>query len=124
MEADRYDEVTASTSIYGQAVEEAFTPENLEAIKLYARVSYLAGKMNGEAGEVAEEIFKALRDEQCRISPERRGRILKECSDVLFYLSRVAHELDSSFAELLEMSADKLLDHKARGVIHGSGSDR
>lgn len=60
----------------------------------------------------------------CAISPARRERILKECNDVLFYLSRISRELDSSFAELLQMSADKILDRKARGVILGSGDDR
>lgn len=108
---------------------------------------YVAGKLNGEAGEVAENVFKALRDDSIVesfevreynyafvsdavsvnlgiISPERREKIKKELGDTLWYVARVAAELGYPLSEIAAANAVKLGDRKERGVLQGSGDER
>lgn len=72
-----------------------------------AAISYLALGLNGEAGEVAEQIKKAIRNNG-EITTERRQKILDELGDVLWYLTRMAIEFDSSVGEIAQMNFDKL----------------
>lgn len=85
---------------------------------------YVAGSVNGEAGEVWEKVKKTWRDEDSVITPERRTALLKECGDVLWYLSATAQELGSSLDEVAQMNIDKLNDRRARSVMKGEGDDR
>lgn len=86
--------------------------------------AYCALKLNGEAGEVAEEIGKALRDDAQTITPTRRVKLLHELGDVLWYLAAEAAELGFSLNEVAEANLIKLANRKARGTLQGSGSER
>lgn len=85
---------------------------------------YCALKLNGEAGEVAEEIGKALRDDDQTITDARRARLLLELGDVLWYLANEAVELGFTLSEVAQANIEKLARRKAEGKLGGSGSDR
>lgn len=85
---------------------------------------YPALGLAGEAGEVCEEIKKAIRDDGGIITPERRDRIQKELGDILWYVAALCTDLDLKMSDVARANISKLADRKARGVIHGDGSDR
>lgn len=101
---------------------------------------YCALKLNGEAGEVAENVGKALRDDQLfkdygrdnrepivgvrQLTVERRAKLIKELGDVLWYVSQMCTELNVSLEDVALANIIKLADRKARGVLQGSGDER
>ncbi len=87
-------------------------------------LAYTVLGLAGEAGEVSENLKKAIRDDGGDITPERRQAMLKELGDVLWYVTACATDLGSSLREVAETNAAKLLDRAARGKLQGSGSDR
>ena len=80
-------------------------------------LQYLALGLNGEAGEVAEQIKKAMRNDGGEISVERLVLLKKEIGDVLWYLTRLADELDSNLAEIGTENVEKLLARKEQGNL-------
>lgn len=82
-----------------------------------AALQYLALGLNGEAGEVAEQIKKAMRNDAGEISVERLVKLKKEIGDVLWYLTRLAAELDSNLAEIADDNVEKLLSRKQQGNL-------
>jgi NTP pyrophosphatase (non-canonical NTP hydrolase) len=85
----------------------------IESFAVYPReaeltaISYLTLGLNGEAGEVAEQVKKAIRNDG-NITDERRAKILDEIGDVLWYVSRIAAEFDVSMSEVAEQNVIKL----------------
>jgi NTP pyrophosphatase (non-canonical NTP hydrolase) len=120
--ASEYQNRTAATAIYpGQG--------NAKGLM------YCALKLNGEAGEIAEHVGKAMRDEglgqhtddellEVKLTSAKRLLILKEVGDVAWYLARICTELGEDFGFALAMNLDKLAERKARGALGGSGDDR
>ena len=102
-EFDHYQDRTEETAIY---------PDD-EA------VSYLALGLNGEAGEVAEKVKKHKRGDDIDLT-ELEG----ELGDVLWYLTRLADELDIRLNEVADANLDKLFDRQKRDVLKGSGDER
>lgn len=88
------------------------------------RTAYLALGLTGEAGEVAEKVKKAIRDEGGEVTQEKKEDIKKELGDVLWYVSQMARVLGFTLEEVAEANLAKLADRKARGVIGGSGDSR
>ncbi len=78
----------------------------------------------GEAGEVAEKIKKVLRDENGIISEEKRGEIVKELGDVLWYIANLSKEIGVSLEEVANKNLEKLQSRQQRGELHGSGDNR
>lgn len=72
-----------------------------------AALSYLALGLNGEAGEVADEVKKAIRNDG-EISAARREKILEEIGDVLWCITRIAIEFDTPLAQIAQANVDKL----------------
>lgn len=89
---------------------------------------YCALKLNGEAGEVAEHIGKALRDDalgqQGYLTHNRRELVIKELGDVLWYVAMLCDEIDVDLETVAKLNLKKLADRKARGVLGGSGDNR
>jgi NTP pyrophosphatase (non-canonical NTP hydrolase) len=98
---------------------------------------YVALKLNGEAGELAEHVGKAMRDdgfgeftmnetmnEDVPLTPERRDLIVKEIGDCLWYLSALCNELKITLAYAAWMNLKKLRDRTKRNVLRGSGDER
>ena len=74
-------------------------------------IGYLTLGLNGEAGEVAEQVKKAIRNDG-RITDERRARILDEIGDVLWYLARIADEFETSLDKVALQNVAKLEGRK------------
>lgn len=90
---------------------------------------YVALKMNGEAGELAEHVGKAMRDESFGItslalSDTKRALVEKEIGDVLWYLAAAAKEIGTDLSTIAAGNIAKLADRKARGALGGSGDNR
>ncbi len=89
-----------------------------------AWLSYPALGLAGEAGEVAEHVKKAIRDDGGELSAERRAALTKELGDVLWYVSQLASELGLELEEVAQVNLEKLLSRQRRGVLSGSGDER
>ncbi len=84
---------------------------NLEALQ------YVVLGLNGEAGEVAEQIKKAMRNDGGELTPERLEALKKEAGDVLWYLTRLAAELNTNLAEIAEINVEKLFARKEKSTL-------
>jgi NTP pyrophosphatase (non-canonical NTP hydrolase) len=89
---------------YQKAIEKFAVYPRGEALKA---VSYLTLGLNGEAGEVAEQVKKAIRNDG-QITDERRAKILDEIGDVLWYVARIASEFQASLGDVAEQNVAKL----------------
>ena len=89
-----------------------------------AWLTYPALGLTGEAGEVAEHVKKAIRDDGGAISEARRTAMAKELGDVLWYLSQLATELGLDLDAIAGENLEKLLSRQRRGVLSGAGDDR
>ncbi len=78
----------------------------------------------GEAGEVAEKVKKVLRDQGGEFSADSRAALALELGDVLWYLARLASELDLDLGAIAEANLAKLASRADRNVIAGSGDQR
>lgn len=123
---DRYQEIATLSAIYpGHG-----TPLGL---------AYVALKMNGEAGEFAEHVGKAMRDDNLMepipdetglatidntLTTERRALVIKEIGDVLWYLSAACNELGITLSEAAVTNLEKLCDRTERDALRGSGDER
>lgn len=126
---DTYQELAVRSAIYpGQG-----TPLGL---------AYVALKLNGEAGELAEHVGKAMRDDSLivdatdninevprnimfgQLTPERHDALCKELGDILWYVSAAAAELGQDLSEIAAGNLRKLASRAERGTLQGSGDDR
>jgi len=89
-----------------------------------ARLYYPALGLAGEAGEVADQVKRVLRDDGATLTPARAEAIAFELGDVLWYLAQLATELGFSLDEVAERNLQKLADRDRRGVLNGSGDNR
>jgi len=127
MKFDEYMDFTQETAIYPQAAKEVVRNAQVTTgvvLEQWLGLAYVTGKLNGEAGEIAEEVFKTMRDDKCNLSPERITRIRSELGDLLYYMASIASILGISLDAVAEENMTKLRSRKDRGVIQGSGSDR
>lgn len=104
---EQYVEFTRSTAIY---------PKERE-------LEYLVLGLASESGEVAGKLKKIIRDQK-ELTTNIKGTIIDECSDVLWYLTRLADVMGVSLTELVQINHTKLASRKERGVIGGSGDNR
>jgi NTP pyrophosphatase (non-canonical NTP hydrolase) len=89
-----------------------------------AWLAYPALGLAGEAGEVAENVKKVIRDDAGAVSDERRERLSRELGDVLWYVAQLATELGLDLDEIAAGNLEKLLSRQQRGVLSGSGDYR
>lgn len=121
MTFEEYEEAAGLTAIY---------PNRGSQLGL----AYVALKMNGEAGEFAEHIGKAMRDDEfaqlrthrhyVMLTEERRELLIKEVGDVLWYLAAAAHDLGTDLSTIAQVNVDKLKDRYNRNALQGSGDNR
>lgn len=117
MDMGEYQRQAMATAVYPEAGEG--TTQSL---------AYLALKLNGEAGEVAELIGKHLRGDDGppghEITSDRRAKLLKELGDVQWYVANLAAELGFPMSLVCQTNLNKLAERKSAGTLKGSGSDR
>lgn len=101
-------------------------------------IMYCALKLNGEAGELAEHVGKAMRDdgfgdirpttrmelEVVGLTPQRKELIIKEIGDNLWYLQALCRELGISLSQAALINLEKLCDRGERDKLQGSGDNR
>ena len=127
MNFDEYVEFTHEVAQYPMTeadIDNILVKRDMKDVADWIALSYCIGKLNGEAGELAELQFKALRDQAMYLTMERREAMKKELGDVLWYVARIAHHLGVPLSEIAEQNAAKLRSRKERGVLQGSGDDR
>ncbi|HIP49886.1 MAG TPA: hypothetical protein EYG99_00365 [Candidatus Pacebacteria bacterium] len=78
----------------------------------------------GESGEIAEKIKKVIRDDDGKMTDEKKTEIGKELGDVLWYISQLATELGVDLDDVAQGNIDKLYSRMDRGVLQGSGDNR
>lgn len=87
-------------------------------------LAYLTLGVTGEAGEIAEKIKKAMRNEEGVISEERRDALKLEVGDVLWYLTMLSRELNFTLEDAAKANIEKLADRARRDVIKSQGDYR
>lgn len=85
---------------------------------------YLALGVNGEAGEVAEKIKKAIRDNSGELTEEKLLEVVKELGDVLWYVSELARQLGVNLDNVANLNICKLRSRQERNKLGGSGDNR
>src|ERR687893_1272090 len=87
-------------------------------------LTYPALGLCGEAGEAAEKVKKAIRDDGGVLTDERRDALAAELGDVLWYLAQLATEADLDLGVVAQANLDKLRSRQRRAVLNGSGDFR
>lgn len=91
-------------------------------------LAYVALKMNGEAGEFAEHLGKAMRDDNFigygMLDKERHALMVKEVGDVLWYLAAACRELGVTLQDVAQINLAKLADRQTRQALNGAGDNR
>jgi NTP pyrophosphatase (non-canonical NTP hydrolase) len=89
-----------------------------------ANLTYPALGLCGEAGEAAEKVKKAIRDDGGVLTDDRRAALAAELGDVLWYVAQLATEAGLDLDEIAAGNLDKLLSRRRRAVLSGSGDLR
>ena len=87
-------------------------------------INYTILGLVGEAGEVADKYKKVIRDHGGVLDDAQEEALVKEVSDVAWYLARLSDELGITLEDLFSLNFEKLMDRKKRGVLQGNGDDR
>lgn len=126
---NQYQEKAVSTEIYTNAAVNFITGIAYAAIDVddatkALKMMYCVGKLNGEAGEAAEIVFKAFRGNEEHLNQDEIVKLAKELGDIQWYVANIAHLIGYKLEDIMQMNVDKLQDRKKRGVIHGHGDER
>lgn len=87
-------------------------------------VVYCTLGLTGESGEVADHVKKMLRDEDGKMSLERKELIVKELGDVLWYLANLADSINVDLETVANTNIEKIQSRLERGTQRGSGDNR
>jgi NTP pyrophosphatase (non-canonical NTP hydrolase) len=85
---------------------------------------YPALGLCGEAGETAEKVKKAIRDDGGVLTDERRDALAAELGDVLWYVAQLATEAGLDLESIADANLEKLASRQRRSVLQGSGDRR
>lgn len=108
MQANDYQKRSGDTAVYPGAG----TGNNDE-------LTYLALGLTSEAGEVASNIKKLMRDG--KYDP---GNLAYELGDVCWYIARLAWAVGYDLTDIFKINNAKLTKRKEAGTIKGSGDSR
>ncbi len=75
-----------------------------------AKIIYPALGLAGEAGEVANQVKKIIRDDDGQLTDDRKNKIIDELGDVLWYCAAVARDLGIDLNEVGKINLVKLKD--------------
>lgn len=77
---------------------------------------YSALALAGEAGEIANEVKKYMRDDE-RMTLVRRYTILEEVGDLLYYTAILLDDLGATWGEVHDLLEDKISRKRAAGEL-------
>lgn len=100
-----------------RALQTAVYPDHFRTI-------YPVLGLAGEAGEVADLVKKAIRDDEGVFTPERLQKAKLELGDVFWYLAVASHDLGFTLEEIAQANIEKLQSRRLRNVLSGSGDNR
>lgn len=148
MTFDNYQDFCKTTAIYderakkiypilgllgevGEFIEELMTKYKEDFDPLFLGI--LTGAV--ATGKDAEKLKKRIRDgkdgevmqrlpKNFSMNEQEKIKIMKENSDIFWYLSAIATDLGYTMDEVAEANVAKLKSRQERGVLQGSGSDR
>ena len=78
----------------------------------------------GEAGELSNKVKKVMRDDNDKITEERKQELIKELGDVLWYVACLSTEIKVKLEDVAKDNLKKLSSRKERGKVPGSGDHR
>lgn len=78
----------------------------------------------GEAGEIANKVKKIIRDDNGKITQEKKDDLSKELGDVMWYIARTCNELELSLDNVMQQNIEKLLTRLEKNTIQGEGDNR
>lgn len=110
MNFDEYQERTNDTAVFPEEIPDWLDPA----------IVYCAMALDGEAGEVAEKVKKAWREDD----PTYLWDVKDELGDVIWYWAQLCQALDFSADDVAESNLAKLQDRAERDAITGEGDDR
>ncbi len=92
--------------------------------KIGKNFTYPTIGLMGEAGEVANKVKKIIRDDDGKITKEKRADLKAEIGDVLWYIAQLSTELKLKLSDIAKYNVDKLTYRKKENKIYGSGDNR
>lgn len=113
MDLDEYQRFTRETAIYPRGTLD-IDVENTEPFELDLGVMYTTLGLNGETGEIGEDVKKALRGAENPADAVTAD----ELGDVLWYLARLADEAGYSLTEIAAQNQAKLTDRQDNDELH------
>lgn len=105
MTLEEYEKFVSGRAHFNRGIAELM--EDDDATAAFLRMSYISGKLNGEAGEFVEEVQKSLRDSGGDFTKRREDMIL-ELGDVMWYVTAACIELGITLDELTNQNKVKL----------------
>lgn len=132
MTLNEYQQAAMKTATYQKGIQKLLAP--LDAFigtdRLKKDVSRVFGLLytalgaNGEAGEVADQAKRVLRDDAGELTSARKEKLIKELGDCLWYLAQAANELGVTLEEVAQQNIDKLAARAAANKLSGEGDNR
>jgi NTP pyrophosphatase (non-canonical NTP hydrolase) len=93
--------------------EEQATFFDLNPAKEKGNIVYHGLALAGEAGELANEVKKFIRDDKMELTEERRQKMILEAGDVLWYLQGFARQIGTNLDEIAFANINKLSKRRA-----------
>lgn len=86
-------------------------------------IAYLALGLNGEAGEVAEIVKRAIRKQE-PLSEEQIKILALELGDCLWYIANIAREYKMTLSDVASSNIAKLSNRQKNNTLEGKGNHR
>lgn len=87
-------------------------------------IAYCLLGLGEESGEVLGKYKKCIRDNDFILDETVKNSMIKECGDVLWYLSQLCNELGTTLDHVAQVNLDKLKKRVQNNTLHGSGDER
>ncbi len=84
-----------------------------------AKIIYPALGLAGETGELANQVKKIIRDDNGKLTADRKKKIIDELGDALWYCAAVASDLGINLDEVVSANLQKLSDRGNKNLIRG-----